>query len=96
MKNNQNVRDNNQKYEQVSQNDDKSEIVIFQTNKKISVSCFPPIRVDSWAPLTFGTLSIVPKPVITLIQHPAYDLKGHLSMNHHCDVLKKTLCVELE
>lgn len=35
------VRSNNsikQKYEKVSQNDDKSEIVIFQTNKIISVS----------------------------------------------------------
>ena len=38
MKNNKNVLSNNQKYEQVSQSDDKSEIVIFQTNKKISVS----------------------------------------------------------
>lgn len=37
------VRSNNslkQKYEKVSQNDDKSEIVIFQTNKIISVSFF--------------------------------------------------------
>lgn len=40
MKNNKNVKSNNQKYEQVSQSDDKSEIIIFQTNKKISVSCF--------------------------------------------------------
>lgn len=29
---------NKQKYEKVSQNDDKSEIVIFQTNKKVFVS----------------------------------------------------------
>lgn len=37
------VRNSNslkQKYEKVSQNDDKSEIVIFQTNKIISVSFF--------------------------------------------------------
>lgn len=38
MKNNQNAKGNNQKYEKVSQNDDKSEIIIFQNNKKISVS----------------------------------------------------------
>lgn len=31
---------NSQNYEQVSQSDDKSEIIIFQTNKKISVSVF--------------------------------------------------------
>lgn len=41
MINNKSVKSNNQKYEQVSQSDDKSEIIIFQTNKKISVSCFP-------------------------------------------------------
>lgn len=96
MKNNKNVRDNNQKYEQVSQNDDKSEIIIFQTNKKISVSCFSLIRVVSRDSLIFGTFSIVPNPVITLIQQPAYDFKGHLSMNHQCDVRKKILCVEHE
>lgn len=38
MHNNKNNRANVQKYEQVSQSDDKSEIIIFQTNKKISVS----------------------------------------------------------
>lgn len=41
LKEMKNVRSNNgikQKYEKVSQNDDKSEIVIFQTNKIISVS----------------------------------------------------------
>lgn len=38
MKSQKSVKANNQKYEQVSQNDDKSEIIIFQTNKKISVS----------------------------------------------------------
>lgn len=40
MKNNQNVHNNKQKYEKLSQNDDKSEIIIFQSNKKISVSVF--------------------------------------------------------
>lgn len=43
------VRSNNslkQKYEKVSQNDDKSEIVIFQTNKIISVSFFFCVKSD--------------------------------------------------
>lgn len=43
-----NVRSNNsikQKYEKVSQNDDKSEIVIFQTNKKVSVSLIRSILI---------------------------------------------------
>lgn len=40
MNSNKNSKGNIQKYEQVTQSDDKSEIIIFQTNKKISVSCF--------------------------------------------------------
>lgn len=40
MHNNKNGRGGVQKYEQVSQNDDKSEIIIFQTNKKISEVSF--------------------------------------------------------
>jgi hypothetical protein len=44
MKNSNKVKNQSQNYEQVSQNDysdDKSEIIVFQTNptKKISVSC---------------------------------------------------------
>lgn len=40
MHNNKNGRGGVQKYEQVSQNDDKTEIIIFQTNKKISEVSF--------------------------------------------------------
>lgn len=40
MNNNKSGKGNTQIYEQVNQNDDKSEIIIFQTNQKISVSCF--------------------------------------------------------
>lgn len=44
MKSNKIAKGNIQKYEQVSQSDDKSEIIIFQTNKQISVSVFSLIR----------------------------------------------------
>lgn len=40
MKSNKIAKGSSQNYEPVSQSDDKSEIIIFQTNKQISVSVF--------------------------------------------------------
>lgn len=79
MKNARSNNNNNHKYEKVSQNEDKSEIVIFQSNKKISVSFF----------LKFKFLLKILLLNRVLIFYKRHILHGSNLETKLCDVIEK-------